>query len=179
MLFRILIPLAIIIGIFYFVLASKPSNMTRRNSTSVLVRSSKSKELLNSLKNTQNFIGGALDHIFLGSTNRDGQVEGFHYASIDNSVSYIIPQSKTAPNKYGVYRAKAIIGGKHKTNDNGYSTFFPSSLSPQQVVNTINEAYKTRYHIKGNIYVGIANNGMEIEMYLTNDNKIISAFPIY
>ena len=60
-----------------------------------------------------------------------------------------------------------------------YSTFFPRSMSPQQVIDAINEAYKDRIHIRGNIYWGLTNSGMKIEMYLDDNSKIVSAFPIY
>ena len=52
-------------------------------------------------------------------------------------------------------------------------------MSPQEVVDTVNEAYETRVlNTKSrNIYEGISKNGMKITMYLDSENKIISAFP--
>ncbi|WP_055070523.1 EndoU domain-containing protein [Clostridium massiliamazoniense] len=130
------------------------------------------------LKNTSNFLPSAIKHIFFG-TVKDGKAEGFHYANIKNSSSCIISGTESAPNAFGVFKAKAEIDGKVKSDDNGYSTFFPNSMSPQKVIDSINEAYSNAQNIHGNIYVGKAKNGMKIEMYLTSDGKIISAFPKY
>jgi len=61
----------------------------------------------------------------------------------------------------------------------GYSTFFHKEMSPQDVIDSINEAYNNKVFVVGskNSYIGISNNGLEIEMYINNNGKIISAFP--
>ena len=40
-------------------------------------------------------------------------------------------------------------------------------------------AYNNKVFVVGskNSYIGISNNGLEIEMYINNNGKIISAFP--
>lgn len=131
------------------------------------------------LKNTNNFLPNSINHIFFGTINSEGQAEGFHYANIRDSKSKIISGTESSPNHFGVFEGKVKINGIVKSDDNGYSTFFPSSLSPQMVVDSINQAYKNARNIHGNIYIGQALNGIEIEMYLTPDKKIISAFPKY
>lgn len=136
-------------------------------------------EDLNNLTHTENFLHSAIKHIFLGSINSDGEAEGYHYDNIKNINSNIIPGTKETPNSYGVYKAKAIINGQKKSDNDGYSTFFPNNMSPQAVIDAINTAYNNRHKVKGSTYIGTASNGMQIEMYLTNQNKIISAFPIY
>ncbi|MFR5266900.1 EndoU domain-containing protein [Clostridium sp.] len=133
---------------------------------------------VSNLRNTNNFLPSAIKHIFFG-TVKDGKAEGFHYANIKNSSSYIIAGTESTPNSFGVFKAKAEIDGKLKSDDNGYSTFFPNSMSPQKVVDSINEAYSNAKNIHGNIYIGKTKNGMEIEIYLSSDGKIISAFPKY
>ena len=60
---------------------------------------------------------------------------------------------------------------------------FPSNMSPQEIINAINEA-KNSDDLKlvrdnGNQYRGTASNGISIDMYLDNNDKIISAFPTY
>ena len=52
-------------------------------------------------------------------------------------------------------------------------------MSPQEVVDAINEAYEARVFDTNsrNIYEGISKNGMKITMYLDSEKKIISAFP--
>ena len=47
-------------------------------------------------------------------------------------------------------------------------------MTPQQVVDTINEAYDTKVLRIGNRYQGIAKNGMKVNMYLDSNSKIIS-----
>ena len=61
----------------------------------------------------------------------------------------------------------------------GKSTFFPADMSPQQVIDTVNQAYSNREHTKGNRYEGIAENGITIGMFLDSEEHIISAFPLY
>ncbi|MGL4762851.1 MAG: EndoU domain-containing protein [Sarcina sp.] len=135
--------------------------------------------ILNDLHNINNFLHSAINHIFVGTINIHGEADGYHYDNIKNTNSTIISNTKTTLNKYDVYKAKVIVNRKYKSDDGGYSTFFPNNHSPQDVINSINEAYSNKHHIDGNIYIGRANNGMEIEMYLTDDYKIISAFPKY
>ena len=47
-------------------------------------------------------------------------------------------------NDAGVYEAKVEVNGIPKKGNEGYSTFFPDRMSPQEIVDTINEAYETR-----------------------------------
>ena len=50
-------------------------------------------------------------------------------------------------------------------------------MSPQEVVNAINEAYDVKVFKSGNVFYGYSSNGMKIRMYINKDGKIISAFP--
>ena len=52
-------------------------------------------------------------------------------------------------------------------------------MSPQDVIDSINEAYNNKVFVveSKNSYIGTSNNGLEIEMYINNNGKIISAFP--
>mgnify|MGYP002513646936 CR=1 FL=1 len=65
------------------------------------------------------------------------------------------------------------------TANDGYSSFFPVTMTPQQIIDATNQAYGNRVYVQGNTYIGVANNGMEIVMYLDASNKIISFFPTY
>ena len=52
-------------------------------------------------------------------------------------------------------------------------------MSPQEIVDTINEAYSNKVLAHGNKYIGKSSNGLEIGMYIRKfDRKIISAFPM-
>ncbi len=50
-------------------------------------------------------------------------------------------------------------------------------MSPQDVVDAINQAYNTRTYIKGNTYRGVSSSGMPVQMFLNSADEIISAFP--
>jgi len=84
-----------------------------------------------------------------------------------------------ALNDAGIYEAKVEVNGIPKKANGGYSTFFPDHMSPQEVVDAINEAYETRVFDANsrNTYEGISKNGIKITMYLDSEQKIISAFP--
>ncbi|WP_297438946.1 EndoU domain-containing protein [uncultured Clostridium sp.] len=178
-----LILLAIFFSIAFFAFNSFKSKPVDEHLSNECVIDSRHKKygtkVLEELHNTNLFLHNAIEHIFLGSINKDGLAEGFHYNNIKGINSTAISETKTKPNSYGVYKAKAIIHCMKKSDCNGYSTFFPNSMSPQEITNSIIEAHKSRRHIDGNIYIGRANSGIEIEMYLTHDAKIISAFPKY
>ena len=134
---------------------------------------------LNSLENTDIFVKSAIEHIFNGTINKKGQATGYHYDGIIDSDGKIVDGTKSAPDSEGIYKAQVEVKGIPKSGNKGYSSFYPDDMSPQDVINSINEAYNDREHYTGNIYAGESNNGMLIEMYLTDDDKIISAFPIY
>ena len=132
------------------------------------------------LQHTENFTEKSLNHIFEGDINRRGQAGGYHYDMVEGTSGSIIEGTKSpALNDAGIYEAKVEVNGIPKKGNEGYSTFFPDRMSPQEVVDTVNEAYETRvFNTKSrNVYEGISKNGMKITMYLDSENKIISAFP--
>ena len=57
------------------------------------------------------------------------------------------------------------------------STFFPDHMSPQEVVDAINEAYSNMELIEGSRYSGTSQNGIDIEIILNSEGKIITAYP--
>ena len=135
---------------------------------------------LANLKHTENFTEKSLSHIFEGDINRRGQAGGYHYDMVEGNSGKIIEGTKgPALNDAGVYEAKVEVNGTLKKANGGNSTFFPDHMSPQEVVDTINEAYEARVFDTNsrNIYEGISKNGMKITMYLDSNEKIISAFP--
>lgn len=135
---------------------------------------------LANLKHTENFTEKSLSHIFEGDLNRRGQSGGYHYDMVESTSGSIIEGTKgPVLNDAGVYEARVEVNGIPKKANGGYSTFFPDHMSPQEVVDTINEAYETReFKIKTrNTYEGFSKNGMKITMYLDSDEKIISAYP--
>ncbi|GHO72402.1 hypothetical protein KSD_01730 [Ktedonobacter sp. SOSP1-85] len=141
-----------------------------------------------SLANTGNFLTGALDHIFFGDVKtRKGKsiFGGFHYAAA-NALGKIVKVISTNPD--GVFTAQVNgPGGLPKNGNGGISTFFPTSMGPQDVVDAINTAYSNAY--PSGFVAGSKNTyeytftsgpytGMVIDMYINAAGKIISAFPV-
>ena len=143
------------------------------------VETSYGKSTLNSLKNTENFTDSAIEHIFEGQVNARGKAVGYHYEGIEGTFGNVIPGTESSTNNFGIYKAKVEVNGIPKTANGGFSTFYSKNLSPQQVVDAINEAYSNCELKLGtrNTYQGVANNGMKIDMFLDQSGKIISAFP--
>lgn len=131
------------------------------------------------LSNTENFKTHALKHILEGELNRKGNAVGFHYNQLETKKGEIIEGSRSGPNENGVYEAEVKVEDVNKTSNNGKSTFFSDEWDSQDVVDAINEAYDNRTHINGNTFEGLTDEGIIIRMYLDNQNKIISAFPVY
>lgn len=134
---------------------------------------------IDELHSTEYFRPGALKHILEGELNRRGQAVGFHYDQLPTKKGEILQGTKTAPNEFGVFEAEIEVEGVKKTSNQGKSSFFPDDWDTQDIVDAINEVYDNREHLTGNTYGGLTADGMQIHMYLDEEELIISAFPIY
>ncbi len=144
-----------------------------------LEKSVYSQEDLDGLERIDNFRPSAIDHIFNGEINSRGHATGYHYEGIEDSPGKSIEGTKTELDENGVYKATVEVDGVLKVGNGGASSFYPEDMSPQEVIDSINEAYDSRVHLRGNTYIGEVNGQFDVEMYLDDDEKIISAFPIY
>ena len=133
---------------------------------------------LKKLKNTKNFTRSAIDHIFLGEINSRGVGTGYHYEGIEDSPGRVIEGTRSKPDIHGVYRGKVEVDGVKKTGNKGYSTFYPLYMTPQDVVDAINQAYENAELIGNDLYAGITDDGIEIDMYMTKKGKITTAYPV-
>lgn len=145
------------------------------------------KATLISLKNTGLFESGLINHIFEGVVNEKWkskgknrkklvvEATGFHSECIKNHAGKIIEGTRSKPDSHGVYTGSVTVNGVAKKKP-GISTFFPRNWKPQQIVNAINEAYRNRELVKGDLYRGKAGN-INIRMYINKNGKIASAFP--
>ena len=130
------------------------------------------------LQYTENFTEKSLIHIFEGDINRKGRAGGYHYDMVEGTSGSIIEGTKSpALNDAGVYEAKVEVNGTLKKANGGKSTFFPDHMSPQEVVDAINEAYSNMELIEGSRYSGTSRNGIDIEIILNSEGKIITAYP--
>lgn len=131
------------------------------------------------LENTQNFAKGALEHIFDGTINKKGKATGYHYSMIEDSKGHILEGTRSNPDAHGVFTAKVRVGDVKK---NGFSSFYPETWSPQEVVDAINEAYEDAVNNpenpRGDLWIGHSGK-LEIDMYLNEKKKIVTAYPIF
>ena len=135
-------------------------------------------DVLDTLINTDIFNSSAIEHIFLGTVNSSNKGSGYHYSMISDAPGKIVEGTRSELDKNGLYTANVTVYGHKKDN---FSTFYPDSWSPQQVVDAINEAREEalRTGVKdGSYYVG-HGGGLRINLYLDSKNKVVTAFPIY
>ena len=129
------------------------------------------------MEKIENFTDSAIEHIFEGNINKRGKAGGYHYECIEDTLGRIISGTEVKLNNLGVYEAKVEVNTILKSGNGGYSTFFPKDMSPQIIIDSINEAYAMKVFKVGNEYYGYAKNGLKITMYIDKNGKIISAFP--
>ncbi len=135
-------------------------------------------EDLENLEHTEHFTKNAIEHIFMGSLSSKGKASGYHYDGIEDSPGEIIEGTKSKPDEFGVYTGKVKVDGVKKSGNNGYSSFYPEDMSPQEVIDAINQAYDNRKKLSGDLYAGLTDEGMEIDMALDKKNRIITAYPV-
>lgn len=131
------------------------------------------------LKNTQNLAKNTLEHIFDGTINGKGNATGYHYTRVTDSKGEVIKGSESAKDAHGVFTGKVKVNGVQKK---GFSSFYPEDWTPQQVVDAVNEAYEYALNDEsnphGSLWIGYSGD-LEIDMYLDNNKKITTAYPIY
>ena len=134
---------------------------------------------IRALEHTEHFAKKTLEHIFDGTINSQGKATGYHYTRVSDSKGKVIPGTESAPDRHGVFTAKVKVSGVKK---NGFSSFYPESWTPQQVVDAINEAYDDALsdssNPHGSLWIGYSGD-LEINMYLDNSKRITTAYPIY
>ena len=130
---------------------------------------------LDRLKHTENFASkDAIRHILEGEINRRGKAVGFHMENMPTKKGIVIENTRSLNDKNGVYSARVIINGVHKV---AKSTFFPTDMTPQQVVDAINEAYTNKTITSTDEFIGETSYGFKIGMYLNKDGDITTAYP--
>ena len=133
---------------------------------------------LKKLKGTEVFSSSAIEHIFIGSVNSSKKGSGYHYDMISDSKGEIVDGTRSKDDPNGIYTADVTVDGYRKDH---YSTFYPDSWSPQQIVDAIVQARKealANNQRRGSYWYG-HGGGIRIEMYLDSKNKVVTAYPIY
>lgn len=131
------------------------------------------------LRNTEHFAKKTLEHIFDGTINGKGKATGYHYTMVTDSKGKVIDGTRSDVDENGVFTGKVEVSGVKK---NGFSSFYPESWTPQQVVDAINTAYNDAIsnpsNPKGSLWIGYCDD-LEIDMYLDSNKRITTAFPVY
>ena len=158
----------------------KPSQQDKKNDAAKPdKKSSYTMSDVKKLKNTENFSRHGLEHIFDGTVNKKGKATGYHYSKVEDSKGRIIDGSRSKKDGNGVFTAKVEVDGVEKE---GFSSFYPEDWSPQDVVDAINTAYKEALNDpknpRGSLWIGHAGK-LEIDMYLDDNRKILTAYPIH
>ena len=136
------------------------------------------KEDLKSLKHTERFLDSTLTHLFLGSVNKK-KATGYHDEGIVDSPGSIVPGTKSEPDSHGVYLGQVVVNGVAKKANKGYSSFFPESYSPQDVIDAINDVYDNCVLVDDMLYTGLTKDGIEIELVIRDkDGMIVTAYPV-
>lgn len=134
---------------------------------------------ISKLENVDYFAKGTIEHIFDGTINKKGNATGYHYTMVLDSKGKIIDGTRSDEDKNGVFTGKVEVDGVQK---NGFSSFYPESWTPQQVVDAINTAYDEAVanpdNPKNSLWIGHYGD-IEIDMYLNESRRITTAYPVY
>jgi toxin YxiD len=151
-----------------------PKNVMDTESVKRVIEEVLSKFSLDNKLGKSKYTTGTMKHIYHGEINKRGKAVGYHHESMMGGK--IISGTEEKPDINGVYRAKVEIDGVKKI---AKSTFLPKEWDRAKVINTINEAYETKIKIGNNKYVGKTSSGIDVEMYLNYDGKIVTAYPLF
>lgn len=118
-------------------------------------------------------------HIFKGEINRSGKPVGFHSrpGGVDPGGARL-RSIRDKPNRAGVYTASIEIRDKNQWKEK-FSSFFPDSLSHNDVLNAVLHAYKNSNDPKAQPFEGPSGLGFAIQGYTSGRGGINTAFPIY
>ena len=133
---------------------------------------------ISKLEDVDYFAKGTLEHIFDGTINKKGNATGYHYTMVLDSKGKIIEGTRSKEDENGVFTGNVEVDGIRK---NAFSSFYPESWTPQQVVNAINTAYDEAVanpdNPKNSLWIGHYGD-IEIDMYLDSNKNITTAYPI-
>ncbi len=118
-------------------------------------------------------------HVFEGEINRSGSPTGYHSRpGGQDAPNARIVRIQDRPNRQGVYTATIEVrdGNQWKSK---FSTFFPDSLSRDEVIDIILHAYKNSKNKNEAPWEGPSGAGYQIRGYTSGKGGINTAFPVY
>lgn len=118
-------------------------------------------------------------HIFAGEINRSGKPVGFHSrpAGLD-PVGARVKSVREQPNRSGVYTATIEIRDGQQWKEK-FSSFFPDSLSRDEVISAVLHAYRNSPDPNAQPFEGPSGLGFEIQGYTSSRGGINTAYPIH
>ena len=118
-------------------------------------------------------------HIFDGEINRKGKPVGFHSRpnGRDPATARVV-KLKSKANRAGVYTATIEVQDGNRWQQK-FSSFFPDSMSRQDVIDAVLHAYKNSKNPKAQPWRGPSGHNFQIEGYTLSKGDINTAFPIY
>ena len=118
-------------------------------------------------------------HIFDGEINRKGKPVGFHSRPNGKDPENArIRSIRDAPNRSGVYTASIEIRDGNQWKEK-FSSFFPDSMSKDEVLTAVLNAYNNSKDPKAQPFEGPSGLGFKIQGYTSNKGGINTAFPIF
>jgi len=118
-------------------------------------------------------------HIFEGEINRDGKPVGFHSRPGGRDPANArVTDVRDAPNRLGVYTARVAIRDGDVWKDKN-SSFFPDTLSHEEVIEAILNAYHESPNPEAQPFDGPSGLGFRIQGYTSGRGGINTAFPIF
>lgn len=118
-------------------------------------------------------------HIFEGEINRSGKPVGFHSRpNGQDPANARIVSIRDKPNRSGVYTATIEIrdGNQWKSK---FSSFFPDSLTREDVVQAVLNAYENSSNQSAQPFEGPSGLGFTIQGYTSGRGGINTAFPVF
>ena len=119
-----------------------------------------------------------LHHIFEGEINKRNKPVGYHSrpGGVDADGAKIV-RIRDKPNSVGVYTATIAVRDGNQWKEK-FSSFFPDSMSVNDVTEAVLSAYKNSSK-EGPKWQGPSGHGFDIQGYTTNRGGINTAFPVY
>ena len=120
-----------------------------------------------------------LHHVFEGEINRSGKPTGYHSrpGGRDADGAKLV-SIRDKPNSAGVYTATIAVRDGNQWKEK-FSSFFPDSLSADEVTGAIVNAYNKSSNKKAAPWEGPSGLGFTIQGYTTSRGGINTAFPVY
>lgn len=122
-------------------------------------------------------------HIFKGEINRSGKAVGcHHHRAVETYRTARLVNNSVINGPHQLFKAKVEIKDSRgrwirKVSNGGYSTFFPKDWSEEKTEEEILKVYEGRRRVTGDLYEGKCSEGWIIQMYVSRDGRIATAFP--